>query len=376
MSGEARRRLGHGAAVVRRAPCLHDTISLTQQRRCIMFLRQRRPAVNRRFAPSQRGQCTRARRTSCCQRYRLMIERLEERCLLSGPSLVSNTFVAGSSDQRGTGIAINKGAIYLSGNVQPETQSASDTALVLSYATATPPGASPAWSRTFDFGTDFFGIGATSEGVYAGGWNWSLSNDIFGAKEVKTMVAKFPRDGSSGAGPGGSTWVAGAGGNLVTSFYGFDGVESFNAVTTAVEGSSAVIYAAGAGQACSPPTEFGSIVAKFSTSDGIPLQALDANACLGAEASAVTVLNGNVYVSGSSGQSVIERPTLWKYDPNLNQLWRQQDTSVAGTFRAETGFGGAIYAVGDTFTPGVVNSEDYLIEKYDEAGNRLWTTTS
>ena len=37
-------------------------------------------------------------------------------------------------------------------------------------------------------------------------------------------------------------------------------------------------------------------------------------------------------------------------------------------------FGGAIYAVGNTYAG--PNTEDYLIDKFDEAGNLLWRQTS
>jgi hypothetical protein len=37
---------------------------------------------------------------------------------------------------------------------------------------------------------------------------------------------------------------------------------------------------------------------------------------------------------------------------------------------------GFLYAVGYTFTSGVPNSEDYLVQKYDENGNLLWSQSS
>src|SRR5712692_6775939 len=64
----------------------------------------------------------------------------------AAPTLQSATFFGGAGDQRGTGITIGGGAIYVSGNVQPESQGASDSALVLRYAI--PPSPSPVWSRS------------------------------------------------------------------------------------------------------------------------------------------------------------------------------------------------------------------------------------
>jgi hypothetical protein len=44
-----------------------------------------------------------------------------------------------------------------------------------------------------------------------------------------------------------------------------------------------------------------------------------------------------------------------------------------GMFAGVTAFGGAIYAVGYAVRNG---TNDFLIEKYDEAGNRIWSQTS
>jgi hypothetical protein len=81
--------------------------------------------------------------------------------MAQAPTLTSSGFYGGAGDQRGTAIAVGGGGLYISGNVQPETQSPSDTALVLRYAL--PSGPSPIWARSYDFGTDFFGIAATNE---------------------------------------------------------------------------------------------------------------------------------------------------------------------------------------------------------------------
>src|SRR2546425_10543823 len=127
----------------------------------------------------------------------------------AGPTLQSATFFGGAGDQRGTGITIAGGAVYVSGHVQPESQGASDPASALVLRYAIPPSPSPAWSRSFDFGTNFFSIVSTNEGVYAGGQNYSLTYTPFGAKKDKTFLAKFAPDGSSGSSDGGSVWVTG-----------------------------------------------------------------------------------------------------------------------------------------------------------------------
>src|SRR2546426_6496897 len=51
----------------------------------------------------------------------------------AGPTLQSATFFGGAGDQRGTGIAIGGGAVYVSGNVQPKRQGARDLAPALGF---------------------------------------------------------------------------------------------------------------------------------------------------------------------------------------------------------------------------------------------------
>ena len=316
-------------------------------------------------------------------RTRLGIEPLEDRTLPSGIALAGSTFFGGAGDQRGSALAIANGSIYLTGNLQPEQQQPGDTGLLLNYSVA--PGSTPVWSRTFPFGTDLRGIAATNEGVYAGGWNYSLTSDPVGGKEVKTLVGKFAPDGSDGPGPGGAAWVAGSGGTAsLASFFVYSGVEMFNAFTTAVEGGSQVLYAAGGGQ---PGSYFAYLVAKYDSA-GHRLAAatdstvgIDFNTNFGSYdtssgSQAVTVLNGNVYVAGDAHPGTTngnDRPTIWKHDPNLNLIWRQRDPNVLGRLEGITGFDAAVYGVGWTYAD-TNSSEDYLIEKYDEAGNRLWTS--
>ena len=312
----------------------------------------------------------------------------------AGPTLQSATFFGGAGDQRGTGIAIGGGAIYVSGNVQPESQGINDSALVLSYAI--PPSPSPVWSRSFfrvvdttghcdtNFDANFFSIASTNEGVYAGGQNFCLSAPAVGSPKDKTFLAKFAPDGGSGFGPGGSIWVTG--GILGPFFFQLSGgsTETFHSVTTALEGS---IYAAGGAKNMSQIPAY--IIGKYSTSGGPPVAATDSSVGVnqgstsfpgagGSLGRGVTVLNGNIYLAGFSGWDFEgdypnQRAAIWKYDSNLNLMWRRKDTTLVGEFRGVTAFQDAIYAVGFT---GVPNSEDFLIEKYDEAGNLVWRRVS
>jgi hypothetical protein len=286
--------------------------------------------------------------------------------MAQAPTLTSSAFYGGAGDQRGTAIAVGGGGLYISSNVQPETQSTSDTALVLRYAL--PSGPSPIWARSYDFGTDFFGIAATNEGVYADGWNYSLTTDNVGDKEVKSILAKFAPDGSNGAAFGGAIWLG------LPHFFAYTGVEILQAATTAVEGGSPVIYAVGGGQPCS---FFAYVITKFDASGNLLAKATDPgqenafNDCFyngtGSSGSGVAVLDGNIYAVGSRGGF----PTIWKHAPDLSVVWRRQGIA-SGQFLGVAGFGGDIYAVGSIPD----NAGDFLIQKYDEAGTLLWSQTS
>lgn len=299
----------------------------------------------------------------------------------SGPTLVGSTYYGLPSTNQGTArISIQNGAIYVLGN-----DSSGNTPVLLQYNSALSNGALPVWSRSFGYGTEFFGLLATpGNGLFAAGNNYSLTTDRVGGKERKTFLANFPLDGSSGSGPGGSNWVTGGPGNLGPFFSVYDGDEYFNAITSTLEGSNTYIYAAGTGQPCSWD---GYIVAKYKTDGTFVNAATDSSEGISfgncyvpsngfSIARGVVALNGNLYLAGlsdwpSDGDSGA-RPVVYKYDPNLLLQWRQKDTTVYGIFNSITSLGSDLYAAGQTYVPGTTGSEDYLVEKYDESGNLVW----
>jgi hypothetical protein len=303
------------------------------------------------------------------------------------PTLISSSFYGGSGDQRGTGIAIKNGAIFVTADVQPESQSASDSSLVLRYNL--PLTNAPAWSRSFGSGSDFFGVTATAEGVYAEGWSYTLTVDNVGGKEVKPIVSKFALNGSNGAGPNGSLWTAGSNGTNqpLSAFFVYGGVESFATASTVNENGTDYVYAVGTAQPCSTVAYF---VAKYDTQGHRVAAATDSSVGIsfgmcftpspgGSAGFGETVLNGNVFVTGETSwrfEDPNDRPVIWKYDSNLNLLARWKDTNDFGTYYAATTSSNAIFAVGFTNDPNVAGSEGYLVAKYDEAGNLLWRTTA
>src|SRR5258708_2855268 len=248
----------------------------------------------------------------------------------------------------------------------------------------------PGGRLPFDCGSDFFPITATAEGVYAGGWSYSLTSDPVGGKESKAIVSKFTQDGSNGPGPNGSIWTAGSNGTNAPlgAFFAYSGGEAFAASGNVNESGTDYIYVVGTGQPCSYVAYF---VAKYGTAGDRIAAATDSTvgitfgSCFvpslgGSAGYGVTFLNGNVYVTGETGWQLEDssgnRPAIWKYDANLNLLARWRDTNEFGVFNAATASSNSIFAVGFTNNPNVAGSEGYLIAKYDEAGNVLWRTTA
>ena len=299
--------------------------------------------------------------------------------------LAAMQFFGGAGDQRGTGITIVGSAIYVTGNAQPESQNPADSALLARYAI--PFGGPPVWSRSFASGSLLYGVAASSTGLYGAGASYTLTTDAVGGKEDKTILAKFAPDGTNGTGTGGSAWVAGSGGTTsLSAFFAYGGVEMFRAAVANTEGGAPVVYAAGFGQ---PASYSACLVAKFDAAGNRLAATTDTGAGLslgrvyipssgGSTANGVAVLGSSVYAAGSTGwafEDVTSRPVVWIYNQSLALTLRQRDTTVSGGFNAITAAGGALYAAGFVSTPGVTGSENYLVQKFDAAGNRLWSAT-
>ncbi len=303
-----------------------------------------------------------------------------------GLTLKSSTFFGGVGDQRGTGISIGGGKIHLSGHDGTVTADEVNAVEAMAMTYPIPPASSPSWSARWPSGnaggiagTDiFWGVASTDQWTYYPGTSYSQTTDGVGGKEKKAVIAMY-QTGSSSPMP---ATVA------KPKFFAYTGHEILQAATITVEGNMPVVYATGLGEPCSY-AKF--ILGKFH-STGLPIaMATEAGfepnftrscAVSGpgfSEGSAVTTLNGNVYTAGYSyqvsGEDAVHRPVLARFDSNLNRVWRRRPATVAGFFRGVTAVGGAIYAAGNTLSPGVAGSEDFLIQKYDEAGNLVWSKT-
>ena len=84
--------------------------------------------------------------------------------------------------------------------------------------------------------------------------------------------------------------------------------------------------------------------------------------------SAITVLNGNTYAAGVIANQPFGQPYLRKYDSSGALIWFHTN-SVSGSYYGITSYADFLYAVGATGTTNL----DFLIDKWDENGNLLWS---
>jgi hypothetical protein len=293
---------------------------------------------------------------------------------LPDPSL---TQFGGASDQRGAAISVQDDGLYAAGQGPPS--------FLVRYTK--PPGA-PVWSRTEPTALNYFALASLPTTVFAFG-NAVPSNcgasDGVGDTEAKSALIRVGSDGSTG-------------GCVSPNFFSYRGGELYFAGTAMSVGGTAYLFGGGLAENCG----FGHALftlARHDTSMNLlnratePTTTFGAFDCMGfSYVLGLTSLNGQIYAAGYSNLTSedggvgtgVARPILMKYDATLNRLWKRRPNDYSsGAFRAVTAFQGAIFAVGNTFAPNPGGSQpdttilgDYLIEKYDEDGNRLWTKTS
>jgi hypothetical protein len=274
----------------------------------------------------------------------------------SGISLVSSSITGGAGDQTGLAVSISGGNIYVGG----------DPGEFVRFAV---PPTTPTASSVLSGGY-FFGMTSTGTTVYPVGGavppNCGASDGV-GDTEGKSMVALY--DASSAAFVNCQS----------TNFFPYRGGEGYNAAVN--DGSN--LYAAGSGETCG----FGNyefVLSKFDLIGSLISKVSDPGVnfsgpqCIRhSNAVGLTILNGNLYLAGYSDLSSedgVDRPVLMRYTTALTRDWRVRPTdNSGGAFLGVTALGNYIYAVGYV---GVSPNYDYLIEKYDEAGNRVWSKTS
>lgn len=295
----------------------------------------------------------------------------------TGPTLASSTFYGGAGDEQGTSVAIASGKLYLAGYKGTGSEL---EGIVAQYTL--PPGSSPVWNATwpglanFD---KFSGIGVSSEGVYVDGDSYGRTTDSVGGKEIKGIVVKFPLTGATGAGYGGSTWDKQT--PAPPGVFSYGGGERLMAITVAEESAQTFAYATGAAQ--SGWWNCGRLyLSKLGAEGTIIWTVNDGSEQVGngySYGSAITTLNGNIYVAGQNDNSgsatcgsTSSKPYMRKYDRNGNLLWSRM-SSLNGAYSGIASFGGTIYAVGTTPWGPTTSTYNFLIEKWDESGNLTWS---
>jgi len=90
--------------------------------------------------------------------------------------------------------------------------------------------------------------------------------------------------------------------------------------------------------------------------------------------------NGNTFVAGYTVEYNADRNfSLQKIDPNGTTVWLKTLNGTSTTGSIDEAFGVAIDASGNIFVGGYIKntgtSYDYLVAKYNQAGDTLWTRT-
>lgn len=271
------------------------------------------------------------------------------------PTFVSSTFYGGPGDQNGQALAIAGGKIFVVGQ----------TGDFVSYAIPpTTPLASSNLSNGF-----FLGITATPSRVFPVGMSYPPvcgAADGVGGTEPKTMAAVY------------DPVTANLLSCLSYNYFPYRGYELY----WSAAGDGVSLFATGNAEACGGNPSF--ILAQIDPSSGALISkvgepGIDFNGftCIGGSYSfGLTMLNGNLYAAGTSrllSEDGVYRPVLMQYTQTLNRNWKARPSDVAGDFLGVNSLNNAIYAVGQS---DVGSDTHYLIEKYDQSGNRIWSTRS
>jgi len=281
-------------------------------------------------------------------------------------TLVATNLFGGAGDQRATAASIANGALYFSG----VTAANSGDGLAVSYTLPMTNNAAPAWSAAWPglAGSDEFnGIFVSTSGVYVAGSSYNRTTDTVGGKENKGITVKFPLNGATGGGFAGATWDHQT--PAAPGAFTYGGSEDLWASLLTVESSSTYAYVTGSGQ--QNGANGGRLFISKLDASGTILWTRDDSASMINNAYSIgrglVALNGNIYVAGFNSDSG-NKAYLRKYDSNGNVIWSR--TTTTGQYLGVTTLGSSIFAVGEVGS-GVTGN--FLIDKWDEAGNLIWS---
>ena len=297
----------------------------------------------------------------------------------------------GNGNQRGIAISFyNASELYLSG---ADEAVMGGQALALHYKLSS-DGGSPVldWAlrwpkmenRSGNVNSEVFdGIVGARGGIFCAGRSWSQTEDGVGDKEHKSVLVEFPLSGPTGSGIGGAEWVA------KPNFFTYRGNESFLGVTYGPDRTGASHYAYASGYAQTNGENNTAVLDQYDGAGTLRWSRVLGNTgwFMSSFGSAVTTLNGYVYVAGLTHYPYTDsnamRIALWKYDDAGNLVWVKSQPGFLPGWRGEMAL---IHSrryqstTGDLYLAGAIKNGpnggmDVLMLKYDEAGNLLWSKT-
>ncbi|MFH1422372.1 MAG: choice-of-anchor Q domain-containing protein, partial [Planctomycetota bacterium] len=288
-------------------------------------------------------------------------------------------------DEYGTGIGYGHDAVYVCGyssGIPDPLLGPGNRGVFLRYNVPHDNDVQPSriggWPYSGTGSNYYRGITVGEDGVYVVGESYCETADGVGAKEEKSILLKYPLDFMD---PTWYSWYRNLGGS--TAF------ETLAGCVSEYDNGNNYIYAVGMAQ--SPEQDLIVKVIDPVTKQDMPLGADGGTEDYapiqpgwpqkftstggGSHGYSITLFKNCVYAAGSSYDDDALRPVIVKYSKNGVQQWiRRGDYNFLykGLFRTIISYGNALYVAGQV-NEGVGSSTDFVIEKWDEAGNKIWS---
>ncbi len=287
----------------------------------------------------------------------------------------------GPGDQYGNSIVVQGDQVVVGGY----------NALLRSYSI--PISSTPRWHLTESVPTyiDHMCLVTAGLTLYSSGYAYPPAcgaSDGVGGTEIKSMFNRYSLDG---------TPISCGSAN----FFPYRGYEIYYAAAASNEGGTDYIYAGGTAEQSGGGYSGPFVLAKYDAYGTMVNKATEPGIGWGyppfrlgvSTAWGLAVLDGHLYVAGQSWLPYYgedrdttydywgQRPVLMKYGFDLNRIWKYRADIAAGypgysgQFYAVAALDHDLYAAGRGFPTGGSNGFDFLVEKFDEDGNRIWSAS-